>query len=150
MVIDVYRFDACIDYKADRWIEALSSALDRPPTVHFENVSTGMLEIAMGRLELYGRVVLCGLAGQYHAGSGSAQIPIGMIIGKRATVMGLVVYDFYPFWDEFIAQTAPLVRTGQLKFAEDRVAGLDNASALFERLMRGQNIGKCVVGVSAA
>jgi hypothetical protein len=150
LVKDVYGFDACIDYKADRWIEALNAALDRPPTVHFENVSTEMLEIAMGRLALYGRVILCGLAGQYHAGGVPAQIPIGMIIGKRARVMGLVVYDFYPQWEAFIAETAPLVRSGQIKYAEDRVTGLENAPALFERLMRGQNIGKCVVGVASA
>lgn len=150
VVKDVYGFDACINYKAERWIEALNVALDRPPTVHFENVSTEMLEIAMGRLALYGRVILCGLAGQYHSGSGPALMPVGMIIGKRAQVMGLVVYDFYPQWDEFIAETSPLVRSGRLKFVEDRVPGLENAPALFERLMHGQNIGKCVVGVSAA
>ena len=150
LVKDVYGFDACIDYKADRWIDALNRTLDRPPTVHFENVSTEMLEIALGRLALYGRVVLCGLAGQYHAGGGPASVPVGMIIGKRAQMMGLVVYDFYDRWDAFIAETAPMVRSGQIKFAEDRVTGLDNAPALFERLMKGMNVGKCVVGVSAA
>jgi hypothetical protein len=149
LVMNVYGFDACIDYKADRWIEMLNAALDRPPTVHFENVSTEMLEIAMGRLALYGRVILCGLAGQYHAGAGPALMPVGMIIGKRARVMGLVVYDFYDRWDAFIAETAPLVRSGQLKFVEDRVTGLAAAPGLFARLMRGQNIGKCVVGVAA-
>jgi hypothetical protein len=149
LVREVYGFDACVDYKANGWIEALNRALDRPPTVHFENVSTEMLDIAMGRLALYGRVILCGLAGQYHAGGGPAQIPVGIIIGKRAQVMGLVVYDFYGRWDEFIAETAPLVRSGQLKFAEDRVTGLENAPALFERLMKGGNIGKCVAGVGA-
>jgi hypothetical protein len=150
LVKQVYGFDACIDYKADRWIEALNAALDRPPTVHFENVSTDMLEIAMGRLALYGRVILCGLAGQYHAGGAPASIPVGMIIGKRAQVMGLVVYDFYDRWDDFIAETAPLVRSGRIKFAEDRVSGLENAPALFERLMQGRNVGKCVAGVASA
>lgn len=149
LVRDVYGFDACVDYKADRWIEALNAALDRPPTVHFENVSTEMLEIAMGRLALYGRVILCGLAGQYHAGGGPASIPVGMIIGKRAQVMGLVVYDFYDRWDPFIAEIAPMVRSGQIKFVEDRIAGLAAAPAMFERLMRGENKGKCVVGVTS-
>jgi NADPH-dependent curcumin reductase CurA len=148
LVRDVYGFDACVDYRAERWTQALNAALDRPPTVHFENVSTGMLEIAMGRLALYGRVILCGLAGQYHSGGGPASIPAGMVIGKRAQLMGLVVYDFYDRWEAFIAETAPLVRSGAITFAEDRVAGLENAAALFQRLMQGENIGKCVVGVA--
>jgi hypothetical protein len=148
LVREVYGFDDCVDYKADNWLSALDRALADPPTVHFENVSTRMLEIALARLKPYGRVVLCGLADQYHAESGPAQIAVGPIIGKRAQVMGLVVYDFYAQWDVFLHETAPLVKAGRVRYVEDRVRGLDQAPALFERLMNGANTGKCVVGLS--
>jgi len=69
----------------------------------------------------------------------------GFIIGKRAQIMGLVVYDFYPRWDEYVAEAAPWIRSGRLKYAEDSVHGLEHAPALFEKLMDGRNIGKCVV-----
>ena len=59
------------------------------------------------------------------------------------------VYDFYPRWDEYVAEAAPWITSGKLKFAEDRVEGLDNAPALFARLMAGQNRGKAVVTVAA-
>jgi len=145
---EVFGFDACIDYKAPGWLDELDRALPAPPTVHFENVSTSMLEVALARLKPYGRVVLCGLAGQYHASGGPARIPVGPIIGKRAQLMGLVVYDFYPQWDTFIREAMPLVQAGRLRYVEDRVTGLENAPALFERLMAGNNTGKCVVAVS--
>ena len=147
---EVFGFDACIDYKAPGWLEELDRALPAPPTVYFENVSTAMLEVALARLKPYGRVVLCGLAGQYHTTDGPARIPVGPIIGKRAQVMGLVVYDFYPQWDTFIREAVPLVQAGRLRHVEDRVTGRENAPALLERLMNGNNTGKCVVAVSPA
>jgi NADPH-dependent curcumin reductase len=149
LVTETYGFDACIDYKKEGWEAALSAALPEPPTVYFENVSTDMASKALMRLAAYGRVILCGLVDQYHADTPPPGLNAGLIVGKRAAVMGLVVYDFYPRWDEYVAWAAPHISSGALKFAEDRVAGLENASALFERLLDGGNVGKAVVSVGA-
>jgi NADPH-dependent curcumin reductase len=148
LVTDTYGFDACIDYKQEGWEQALSEALPEPPTVYFENVSTEMAIKGLMRLAAYGRVVLCGLVDQYHADAPPPGLSAGLILGKRAAVMGLVVYDFYPRWDEFVAQAAPWIASGALKFAEDSVDGLENAPALFERLLDGGNVGKAVVRVA--
>jgi NADPH-dependent curcumin reductase len=148
LVTDTYGFDACIDYKQESWEQALSEALPEPPTVYFENVSTEMAIKGLMRLAAYGRVVLCGLVDQYHADVPPPGLNAGLILGKRAAVMGLVVYDFYPRWDEFVAQAAPWIASGALKFAEDSVDGLENAPALFERLLDGGNVGKAVVRVA--
>lgn len=147
LVTEIYGFDACIDYQKDGWESALSAALPEPPTVYFENVSTDMASKALMRLATYGRVVLCGLVDQYHADAPPPGLNAGLIVGKRAAVMGLVVYDFYPRWDEFVAEAAPWIASGALRFAEDRVEGLESAPALFERLLDGHNVGKAVVGV---
>ncbi len=148
LVTDTYGFDACIDYKQEGWEAVLSTALPEPPTVYFENVSTDMATKALMRLATYGRVVLCGLVDQYHADVAPPGLNAGLIVGKRAAVMGLVVYDFYPRWDEYVAWAAPHIASGALKFAEDRVTGLENAPALFERLLDGGNVGKAVVSVA--
>jgi NADPH-dependent curcumin reductase len=147
LVTDTYGFDACIDYKQEGWEQALSAALPEPPTVYFENVSTDMAAKALMRMAIYGRVVLCGLVDQYHADVPPPGLNAGLIVGKRAAVMGLVVYDFYPRWDEYVVEAAPWIRDGHLKFVEDRADGLEHAPALFERLMGGGNVGKAVVGV---
>jgi hypothetical protein len=148
LVTETYGFDACIDYKAAGWREALAAALPEPVTVHFENVSVAMLTAGMAHLAAYGRVVLCGLVDQYHADGPPAAIPAGLIIGKRAKILGLVVYDFYPAWDSFAQEAAGWLREDRLRIAEDQVQGLEVAPALFERLMNGVNIGKAVVAVS--
>jgi NADPH-dependent curcumin reductase len=150
LVVDRYGLDACVDYKASDWPSGLDAALGgRGVSVHFENVSAAMLAAGMSRLSPYGRVVLCGLADHYQAETGSAQIPIGLIIVKRAQVHGLVVYDFYDQWDAFLREAAPWVRDGRLRIAEDVATGLDNAPAHFEKLMQGRNVGKSIVVVNA-
>lgn len=151
LVTDTYGFDACIDYKQDGWQDHLAEALPDGLSVFFENVSADMAMLALGHARLYSRGVLCGLAAAYHNDTPSTHpLNMGMVIGKRAQLFGLVVYDFYDRWDAFLAEAAPWVKTGQLKFVEDRADGLANAPALFERLMNGQNKGKAVVTVAEA
>jgi NADPH-dependent curcumin reductase CurA len=145
LVTDTYRFDACIDYKAEGWREALAAALPDGLDVHLENVSVELLTLALTHMRPYGRAVLCGLANQYHADTPAPGLPAGLIIGKRASLMGLVVYDFYDRWAEFTNFTAPLVRSGALILAEDCVTGWDGAPALFERMVEGRHIGKALV-----
>lgn len=149
LVTDTYGFDACIDYKSDGWRDRLAEVLPDGLSVFFENVSADMAMLALTHAQTYARGVLCGLVDAYHTETQS-QHPLnaGLIIGKRAQLFGLVVYDFYPRWDEYVADAAPWIASGRLKFAEDRADGLENAPALFERLMNGKNKGKAVVTVA--
>ena len=129
--------------------DALADALPDGLTIFFENVSADMAMIALSHAQPYARGVLCGLVDAYHSEEQSLHpLNAGFIIGKRAKLMGLVVYDFYPRWDEYAREAATWVREGALTIAEDAVHGLENAPALFERLMDGANIGKCVVHVA--
>ncbi len=149
LVKNEYGFDACVDYKADGWRDALGEALPDGLSVFFENVSADMAMIALGHANLYARGVLCGLVDAYHTQTQSQHaMNIGFVIGKRAQLSGLVVYDYYDRWNEYVAEAAPWIAEGKLKFVEDRVVGLENAPALFERLMNGKNKGKAVVTVS--
>jgi NADPH-dependent curcumin reductase CurA len=149
LVTETYGFDACIDYKSDGWQDALRAALPDGCSVFLENVSAEMAMTALSVSRTYVRGVLCGLVDAYHsAGPAPHALNAGMIIGKRAQLFGLVVYDFYPQWDNFVSEAAPWIEAGKLTFAEDRADGLEAAPALFERLMRGQNVGKAVVSVA--
>lgn len=147
MVVDTYGFDACLDYKTEGWKDELKKHAPDGISIHFENVGSELLSFAMMNMQLYGRAVICGLAAHYHAGGPPAMTSVGMIVGKRASMHGLVVYDYYDRWDEFISEFAPLVKAGTIRITEDRVDGLDQAPALLEKLMNAKNIGKCVVSV---
>lgn len=149
LVTDAYGFDACIDYKSDGWQDALAEALPDGLTVFFENVSAEMAMLALTHARPYARGVLCGLVDAYHDETpASHALNAGLIIGKRAQLSGLVVYDYFDRWGAFLSEIAPAVADGRIAFAEDRAEGLENAPALMERLMNGRNRGKAVVTVS--
>lgn len=146
LVRDTYGFDACVDYKAEGWRDHLKDALPGGASVFFENVSADMAMTALSVSRPYVRGVLCGLADAYQSEAPAPHaLNAGIVIGKRAQLFGLVVYDFYPHWDAFSSEASAWLRAGTLKFSEDRVHGLEQAPSLFEKLMRGKNVGKAVV-----
>jgi len=148
IVTNEYGFDACLNYKTEGWQDELKNHAPDGITVHFENVGSDMLSWAIANMQLYGRGVICGLAAHYHAEAPPASIAIGPVVGKRASLMGLVVYDFYNRWSEFRAEIAPLVKSGEIKIREDKVFGIENAPALMEKLVTGKNVGKAVLEMS--
>lgn len=147
VVEDLYKFDACIDYKAEGWETALAEALPGGVDAHFENVGVGMLNRVLTHLNPYGRVVVCGLVDQYHVDQKPAGVDPGLIVGKRANVMGLVVYDFFSDWPRYIDEAADWAADGKLNVAEDCSMGLASAPAQFEKLMMGRNTGKALVKI---
>jgi NADPH-dependent curcumin reductase CurA len=142
-----YGFAACINYRDAGWKDALKDALPRGADVYFDNVGGELLMAALLHLANYGRVVLCGLASQYHADERPAGPNPGLYIAKRAQLFGLVVYDFEHEQAAYTRLAGGWIREGKLVVIEDRAEGIENAPALFERLMRGENVGKAIVRV---
>jgi NADPH-dependent curcumin reductase CurA len=149
LVTGTYGFDDCIDYRTDGWQARLKAACGPGPTVHFENVGESVLQTVFPMLQNYGRVVLCGLAEHYHADGSPPVLPVGPIVGKRAAIYGLVVYDFYHRRNEWVDLATPWLESGKLAFHEDASEGLDSAPAQFERMLKGQHLGKAIVRVAA-
>jgi len=138
-------FVACINYKTQDLAEGLKETCPDGIDVYFDNVGGDTLEAAMWQLALGARVVLCGLMAQYN----TDVIPPGpnpaTIIKARATVRGLVVYDFFDKKQEFLDKTIPWVDEGEIKYREDVTDGLEKAPAAFVRLMTGKNFGKTII-----
>jgi NADPH-dependent curcumin reductase CurA len=72
---------------------------------------------------------------------------LGPVVGARATMKGLVVYDHYHRLPELQRVVGRWIREGRFKFREDVTDGLENAPGAFCRLMRGENFGKVLVRV---
>ncbi len=137
-------FDACIDYRAANLRDELRRVCPGGVDVYFDNVGGDVLQTVVEQLALNARVVLCGLVAQYGRTAPAGPNP-AWFIKARATVRGLVVYDHWQRMPQMLAELAPHVRSGALKFREDRSQGLASAPAAFARLMRGENQGKSVV-----
>jgi NADPH-dependent curcumin reductase CurA len=142
----VFGFDGCVNYRHESWRDDLAQATRRRVDVYFDNVGGPVLEAAMDLLVPRGRVVLCGLIGQYNTGV-PITMPLAPVIRARAQMFGLVVYDYEPLFDSYVARAAAWLREGRMRVLEDRAHGLASAPAAFARLMSGQNVGKSIVVV---
>ena len=147
IVVNEYGFDACVNYKNKNWADELKAACPNGDDTYFDNVGGPMLDTITQQLNLYGKIIMCGLVSQYNRATDGAfhGHNMGPFVGKRAQLLGLVVYDYYAKMNEFMKAAVPLVNAGKLKFHEDRAEGIEKAPDHFVKLMNGQNNGKALV-----
>ncbi len=142
-------YDACINRKTENLAEKLTEYCPDGIDIYFDLVGGETLNLVCTKLALNARVILCGLMEDYNKPTRTPGPLPGPIIGARATLSGLVVYDFEPRRGEFIEACLPYVNDGRLSMREDMAHGIDAAPEAFCRLMRGENQGKAMVKVSS-
>lgn len=149
LVTAEFGFAACVNHRRPGFLEELRAAAGEGVDCYHDNVGGPLLVDAMSVLRPYGTVVLCGLMADYNTPveRRSFNFPLALPILKRAVMKGLVVFDFEPERAAFVAEVAPWVAAGSVRFREDRVEGLERAGAHFARLMRGENVGKALVAL---
>lgn len=148
-VKDTAQFDDCVSYKTGDLREQIDAVCPDGIDLYFDNVGGDTLQAAMERLRLRARVVLCGLMAQYN----TTEMPPGpnpaWIIKARATVRGMVVYDHEDLRETFVKDVSGWLAEDRIRYLEDRTQGLEHAAEAFSRLMRGENVGKVIIEVSA-
>ena len=138
-------YDACINRKTESVASRLDELCPDGIDVFFDLVGGETLHLASERLAIGARVILCGLVSEYNNKNRMGGPAPALWIKSRATVYGLVVYDFEPRRQEFIDTCLPLVSSGNLIMREDIAEGIEQAPAAFCKLMRGDNLGKTIV-----
>jgi len=144
-----FGFDAAVDYKREGWRAALAEATPRGVDVDFENVGGDIMQAVMRRMNLGGRVALCGMISGYNSEAPSLG-DFGTVLMKRLTVRGFIVLDYADRWGEAVGKLAALVVQGRLRHRETMVDGLENAPDALARLFDGSTTGKLVVRVDPA
>jgi NADPH-dependent curcumin reductase CurA len=127
--------------------EDLSAVAPQGISIYLDLAGDPILTIAAQQLSLGGHVILCGLIQDYNGNHKTVGPPPGLWIGKRATVSGLVVYDYEHLRSTFEAAYTGLYEQGVLKPSEHVFQGLESAPDAFCRMMQGQTLGKVVVEV---
>jgi NADPH-dependent curcumin reductase CurA len=142
-------FDAAIDYKAGGIYRQLKAVCPDGVDVYFDNTGGDVLDAALARMNLFGRVVCCGNVSQYNAttpAAGSAGVP-GFLVTKRIRMEGFVVMDFYNRRQQAEAALAQWLADGKLKAPVDIVEGFDNMPVALAGMFQGKNRGKLAVRV---
>lgn len=142
-------FAACVDRTGGDLAAALKAACPRGIDFYFDNVGGDTLAAVLRNLALGARVVLCGMIEAYSMDTPPAGPPLGAVIGARASVKGLVVYDHLHRFAEMERVVSGWIREGGFRYREDITEGLDRAPSAFCALMRGRNFGKALVRVAA-
>jgi len=150
-VKDTLGFDACIDYKAEKDLDAaLKAACPNGVDVYFDNVGGMISDAVLRALNFYARVALCGSISQYNATTPEMGPRLtGTFVGKRVTMRGFIVFDFINDYGPARRQMGEWVTSGKLKYREDIVEGIEKAPRAFIGLLRGENFGKLLVKVGA-
>jgi NADPH-dependent curcumin reductase CurA len=70
------------------------------------------------------------------------------VLIRRLRIRGFIVWDHANLEDDFMRDVGGWIRSGELKYREDIVVGIENAVSAFQGLLRGENFGKLLVRVS--
>ncbi len=152
--VEVLGFDACIDHKADNFAEQLAAACPDGVDVYYENIGGKVFQAVLPLFNACARMPVCGLIAHYNAtelpeGPDRSALIMRAILTKRLTVKGFIIFDDYPdHYNEFAKEMLPWLASGQVKYKEQIVDGLENAPAAFMGLLEGENFGKLVVRIA--
>ena len=144
-VKDTFGFEECINYKTENIDQRIKELCPNGVDIYFDNVGGETLDIMTKNLAYEARIVLCGFMTQYNLSSPPPGPNLGPIVGARATIRGVVVYDHYDKQEEFISKANQWLEDGKIKYIEDEAIGIEKTPAQFCKLMRGENFGKTIV-----
>jgi NADPH-dependent curcumin reductase CurA len=138
-------FDACVDYKAGPLREQLKDACPKGVDVYFDNVGGEILDALLTRMNLFGRVVVCGMIADYSATEPYRVKNWRAVLVNRLRIQGMIVFDWKDRYGEALKALAGYLCEGKLKYRESVVQGLENAPRGLMDLLNGKNFGKQLV-----
>lgn len=116
--------------------------------VYYENVGGKHLEAALEHLNLFGRIVMCGMISQYNATEPEpGPRNLFYMTTKRLTVRGFIVSDHLDRRSQFLGDMSQWIAEGRIKWKETIVTGIENAPKAFISLFKGENFGKMLVKI---
>jgi NADPH-dependent curcumin reductase CurA len=119
--------------------------------VYFDNVGGDILDIVLTQLARKARIIICGAISQYNSTTGvKGPANYMSLLVNRASMTGMVVFDYADRYGEAGREMAGWYKSGQLKTREDVVNGLETFPETLLKLFSGENFGKLVIKVADA
>jgi NADPH-dependent curcumin reductase CurA len=138
-------FDACVDYRAGRLNDDLREACPKGVDIDFENVGGEVFDTVLRRMNLFSRVILCGLIAEYSAAQPYAYKSMRAILVNRIRMQGMIIFDWKDRYEEALADLGARLAAGKLRYKESVVEGLESAPQGLIALLAGRNFGKQLV-----
>jgi len=150
-VVEELGFDACISRLSLSFAEDLKAACPDGIGIYFENVGGMVFDAVLPLFNPGARMTICGLIAHYGDAPGAdarAQERCrAEACGVR--VRNLSVGEYVADWhDAFLAEMAPWVASGEVRYREDIREGIEVVPTAFAEMLRGENFGKTLVRVA--
>lgn len=144
-----FGYDAAIDYKSGELESALAAACPQGVDVYFDNTAGAISDTVHKHLRQGARVVICGTASI----ASWEPPPLGPrverhLLVKRARIQGFLIFDYAPRFAEGLAALTEWVRSGQIRYREDMLEGIEQAPGSIAGLYRGENLGKRIIRIA--
>lgn len=141
-----FGYAAAFNYKSPDCWDALDAMAPTGIDIFFDNVGGTLLDAALRRMKVAGRVIQCGTASI----SAWTPPPSGLrnereILSRRLSWNGFVIFDHKAEFGAAIARLEALIREGQLAYDEDIEQGIEAAPGALRRLYAGENAGKKLI-----
>ena len=145
---DEFGYDAAIDYKSADFERDLVAACPHGVNVYFDNTSGHISDAVLRQLAKGARVVVCGTASvpswePWPAGPRVER----HLLNKSARMQGFLIWDYEHRYNEAVTRLSAWIRSGQLRYREDILDGLETAPDAIAGLYRGENSGKRIIRV---
>jgi NADPH-dependent curcumin reductase CurA len=141
-------FDAAIDYRSEDVRAALRQHAPTGVEVYFDNVGGPILDAVLTRLARGARIVICGAVSQYNESATRGPANYMSLLVNRASMTGMVVFDYADRYPAAQAELAAWLRDGKLVSREYlRPGGVHAFPDALLDLFRGANFGKVILEV---
>ena len=145
---DRYGYAEAVNYKTADLDAALKEAAPDGIDVYFDNTGGAILDTALRRMRIAGRVVQCGTA------SVASWIPAPAgprnereILTRRLVWSGFIIFDWKHLFAAAADQLATWYREGRLVSDEDVSDGIEHAPGALAEVYAGRNQGKKLIYV---
>lgn len=141
--------DAVIDYKHENVKARLQDLCPEGVDIYFDNVGGDTLNTLMAKMNLFGRIIQCGMISSYN-NEGGYDVPKNypLILMQRLRVQGFIVIDYAARFPEAIRALSKLHLEGRMKWRQHEIEGLEQADKAVRMLYTGGNTGKLMIKVA--
>ena len=140
-------FDQAVNHRDPDFRNAFRQATPERIDIYFDNTGGPVLESALFRMNLRGRIVCCGAVSLYDTsspGPGPRGIP-GLLVNNRVRMEGFLVFDYRDRFAEARREMSAWIAAGDLVPRVTEYSGLEAAPRAFVDLLHGETVGTTVV-----
>lgn len=147
-LLDEIKVHVALDYKAGAIANQLAAAAPNGIDVYFDNVGGQTLDAALGLINRRGRIVVCGGISQY-GDMDAVQGPSNylQLVAQSARMQGFTMRDYIDRTPEAFLTLSQWRASGEIKFREHIVKGIERFPEAFDMLFTGANEGKLLIEV---